>query len=132
MSLRVHAPAEASSSLSALPRLSRAAVRRFLQADEAVLILVRSDCPHCAGYLEDTDKLLGGVPSGAAVAALAINRLSGVRFRCDNPSIGGLGVFPYLVRYRRGRRVAGLSVSRTPGILALLAARLATPSERAA
>jgi hypothetical protein len=132
MTVRVYASFHDAAIASTLPRLSTATAKRFLQADEAVLILVRSDCPRCADYLAHADAVLGGMLTGAAVAALVLHRPGGARFRCDNPSIGGLGVFPYLVRYRRGCRIAGFAASGAPDFLPLLATRFAVRAERAA
>lgn len=132
MTVRVLSSAADLTTASPLPRLPSTAAKRFLQADEAILVLVRGDCPHCAAFLAHADELLAGRPPGAVVAALVLDRSAGVRFRCDNPSIGGLGVFPYLVRYRRGRRIAGFAAPGAPGLLALLATGIATRVQRAA
>ena len=123
MTLRADALFAAFPALTNLPCLTPATAKCFLQADDAVLILVRGDCSHCAAYLAQAGELLGAMSSGPSVAALVLDRPAGLRFRCDNPSIGGLGVFPYLVRFRRGRRIAGFAASCNPGLLTLLASR---------
>ena len=86
--------------------LTQSSVARFLRSDEAILILVRGECPHCARLVADLeDRLDYPELEGVNVGALVLDRPGARRFRCDNPWLGGLDVFPYVVRYRRGRRV---------------------------
>jgi hypothetical protein len=94
--------------------LTQSSVARFLRSDEAILILVRGECPHCARLVAAVeDQLDRPGLQGVRVGTLVLDRPAARRFRCDNPWRGGLDVFPYVVRYRRGRRV---SAARGTGI----------------
>ena len=126
-------PVDVGNRPAGLVRLSGRAVKRFLQADDAVLILTRDDCAHCAVALARLEALLDDrALAGAAVGAVVLDRSGARRFRCDNPRLGGLTVFPYLVRYRKGRRVAGIAAAHQPELLMRLIAARRPPARRAA
>jgi hypothetical protein len=104
--------------------LTAASARRFVRAEKAMVLLVRADCRHCAGLVAALQSDLSRPELRRLnVGVMAIDRPEGRRIRCDNRWLGGLDVFPYLVRYRFGRRVAGVPAARVGLLLRSLAAR---------
>jgi hypothetical protein len=113
--------------------LTPSSIRRFLRAEEAFLLLVQADCPHCARLVAAVQAQLERPElRGLNVGTIVLDRPESRRFRCDNPWLGALDVFPYLVRYRSGRRVAGVPASRADLLLKAYAASSAVELARAA
>jgi hypothetical protein len=113
--------------------LTKASVARFLHSDEAILILVRSECPHCARLVAEIEEQLARPDlAGIKVGTLVLDRPGARRFRCDNPWRGGLDVFPYVVRYRHGRRVAAARSSGSVRLVTTAISRFVARLDREA
>ena len=94
----------------------------FLAAPWSVLMLGKSDCEHCASYMEELHTFLAGDTTYGDVrfGKILLDRGGLASFKRANPWLADVDVLPYTLIYHRGEKVAEFA----GGGIGRLAARL--------
>ena len=105
-------PAHIGAEAGAIARVADETMAEVLEAEQAILILTKSDCGYCAAYQAGIAGLQArGELDGFAVRKLVLDERGATRFKRDNAWLADVEVLPYTVLYRRGERIAGFAGS---------------------
>ena len=97
----------------------------LLAAEQAVLILTKSNCGYCAAYQADIEALQArGDLAGLTIGKVVLDQPGAGRFKRDNPWLARLDFLPYNLVYRRGQEVDRFAASRASYLQQRVAATL--------
>ena len=89
-------------------------LQEVVEAEQAILVLTKSDCGHCIAYQAEIEALLErGDMGGTVIGKMPLNQRGVIRnFKRNNPWLADLRVLPYTLLYSKGQRVDGFAASK--------------------
>ena len=89
-------------------------LKEVVEAEQAVLILTKTDCGHCVAYQAEIEALLErGAMGETVIGKMPLNQRGMIRdFKRNNPWLADLKFLPYTLLYSKGKCVDNFAASK--------------------